>query len=376
MKQFPRYLLPQIRKDLKQKMVFVGGPRQVGKTTLAHEVLRDAKIHETAYLNWDIPEHRERILQQEWPHTSLWVFDEIHKYRAWRNVLKGIYDHYHTDKQVLVTGSARLDVYRHGGDSLQGRYHYLRLHPLSVAELRMTHTKDLLDLLKFGGFPEPFFRGTAIDAKRWSREYRTRLIQEDLLPLERISDLGKIELLMLRLPHLVGSPLSLNAIREDLEVSHKTVANWLNIFEKLYVLFRLPPFGAPSIRAVKKEQKHYHFDWTLPTELGLCFENLVACHLLKWVHFQQDVKGEDIELRYFRDIDGREVDFVIVKEGKPLMAVEAKWNDDEITQGLRYLKARFSACAMWQISATGKKDYQSREGIRVTPAVHFLKELV
>jgi predicted AAA+ superfamily ATPase len=344
----------------------------VGKTTLAKSLLYDNQ----GYLNWDVAEHRQAILNKEFPLSPLWVFDEIHKYRSWRNYLKGIYDTKSPQQQIMVTGSARLDYYRFSGDSLQGRYHYLRLHPLSLAELPEQSQSDFMNLLMLGGFPEPYFLGSEIEAKRWSREYRTRLIREDLIQLERVHDLGNIELLSMRLPELVGAPLSINALREDLQVSHKTVSAWLQILERLYAIFRIPPFGAPKIRAVKKEQKHYHFDWTLVADISLRFENLVACALLKWVHFQQDTCGEDVELSYFRDVDGREVDFVLVANKKPIMMVECKWSDAPVSQALNYLKQRFPECEAWQISATGKKDFITEKGIRVCPAISLLATLV
>lgn len=367
-----RYLTRQVRRDLARKMVFVGGPRQVGKTTLALHILTDRK----GYLNWDVPEHRERILRGQLPHVPLWAFDEIHRYRGWRNFLKGLYDAPTRRARVLVTGSARLDFYRFGGDSLQGRYHYLRLHPLSAAELKMTSGKDLMDLLERGGFPEPFLGRSNVEAKRWSREYRTRMIREDLASLERVQDIGRLELLVLRLPELVGSPLSINALREDLQVSHKTVMKWVQILERLFAIFRVAPFGAPRIRAVKKEQKHYHFDWSLVPTHPARFENLVASHLLKWVHFEADAKGRDVELRYFRDVDGREVDFVLTEGRKPFAFIECKWADEDVSPSLRYLTARFPGCATWQISATGSRDYVTPQGIRVAPAITYLKDLV
>ena len=181
---------------------------------------------------------------------------------------------------------------------------------------------------------------------------------------------------MLRLPALVGSPLSINALREDLRVSHKAAAGWLQIFERLDAIVRLAPFGAPRIRAVKKEQKHYHFDWSIVPLEPARFENLVACHLLKWVHYEQDAKGSDIELRYFRDTDGREVDFVIADGRRPVRCVECKWADAPIDKSLRYFKKRFPDCDAWQISAAGTKDYVSPEGIRVAPALVLLKTLI
>lgn len=373
MKLIKRYLCPQIASDLERKMVFIGGPRQVGKTTMAKQFLEP---NSRGYLNWDNTQHRELILRQELPVSPIWIFDELHKYKQWRNYIKGIYDVHGDDHKIMVTGSAKLDYYRHGGESLQGRYHYLRLHPLSVAELTIDTQKDFLTLLMLGGFPEPFFQQSEIETRRWSREYRRRLLEEDLSNLENVKDLSVLELLMLRLPELVGSPLSINALREALNVSHKAVDSWLTIFERLYAIFRIPPFGAPVIRAVKKEQKHYHYDWTLIKDETYRFENLVGSQLLKWVHYQEDTQGKHVELRYFRDVDGREVDFVVTVDGHPIHAIECKWNDDDVSGHLKYFKAKFPDCNAWQLSGIGKRDYISKEKIRVCPALAFLRDLV
>jgi hypothetical protein len=368
-----RYLSAAVRHDLaRKKMVFVAGPRQVGKTTLALS-LPGARA---GYLNWDVAEHRERILTRELPPGKLWVFDEIHKYRSWRNYLKGLYDARSRGQKILVTGSGRLDLYRFGGDSLQGRYHLLRLHPFSVAEIGASRPGALRDLLRLGGFPEPFLSGSETEARRWSREYRTLLVREEVSALERVQDLGSLELLMLRLPELVGAPLSVNALREDLQVSHRALTAWLAALERLYALFRIAPLGAPRIRAVKKLQKHYHFDWAAVPAEAPRFENLVGSHLLKWVHFEQDTQGRELELRYFRDLEGREVDFVVTERRQPTLLVECKWNDAPLDASLRYLRARFPGAAAWQISAMGTKDYQTPEGIRVAPALQLLKTLV
>lgn len=353
-------------------MVFVPGPRQVGKTTLA----KSLPGAETGYLSWDDLDHRDRILSRDLPKSPLWVFDEIHKYRTWRNYLKGVYDSHRPGQRILVTGSARLDMYRYSGDSLQGRYHLLRLHPLSVAELGIKTKVELNELLNLGGFPEPFFSGSKETARRWSRQHRSLLIHEELISLEQVLDLGNLELLSLRLPALVGSPLSINALREELQLGHRTVAKWIGMLERLYALFRLAPFGPPTIRAVKKAQKHYHFDWSAVPEKGPRFENLVACHLLKWVHYQQDTQGLDLDLRYFRNVQGHEVDFVVLDGFQPILLVEVKWGDAPVERGLRYLQHRYPEARAWQISATGKKDYQTPEGIRVAPALEFLRGLV
>jgi predicted AAA+ superfamily ATPase len=368
-----RYLETQARTDLQRKMVFVGGPRQVGKTTLARNLLGRAR---GGLLNWDVPADRDRILHADFPRIKLWVFDEIHKYRKWRNFLKGIYDSRPDGQRILVTGSARLDFYRFGGDSLQGRYHYLRLHPLSCAELGVETVAELETLSVLGGFPEPFLAGSEREARRWSNEYRTRLVREDLSSLERVQDVGSIELLMTRLPALVGSPLSVNGIAEQIRISHKTVSKWLEMLERLYAVFFVLPFGSPRIKAVKKARKHYHMDWSLVKDPGARFENVVAAHLLKWVQFREDTEGHRMELRYFRDTEGREVDFVVLEDDRPILFVECKSSDRDVDTSLRYLKARHPETDAWQVSAKGKADFVSAEGIRVAPALTLLLQLV
>lgn len=367
-----RYLQAQVVADLDRKMVFLGGPRQVGKTTLARTLVGSAD----GYLNYDVPADRERILRGEFPVAPLLALDEVHKYRGWRAMVKGLYDGRMEGQRLLVTGSARLDFYRHGGDSLQGRYHYLRLHPLSVAELGGGTQEEFESLLKLGGFPEPFFSGSEVEARRWSREYRSRLLQEEVRDLERVSDLGRLELLMLRLPELVGSPLSLNALSEDLEVSHRAVSHWVEILERLYAVFRIPPLGTDTIRAVKKAQKHYHLDWSLVLDPGARFENLVACHLLKWVHHQQDTQGRDLELRYVRDVDGREVDFALVEHGRVLELMECKRSAPEVPSALRQIKAKFPEATATLVVAEEVVPSRTLDGIEIRSAWEFLRRLV
>ncbi len=211
--------------------------------------------------------------------------------------------------------------------------------------------------------------------------YRERLIREEVTALEQVSDLGKLELLALALPQREGSPLSLNGLREDLQVQHATVARWVDVLERLYAIFRVPPFGgsarqARKLRAVKKEQKHFQCDWSLVADPGARFENLVACHLLKWVKFQIDTQGHDVQLRYFRDIDGREVDFVILHNQEPVAFIECKLSDSAIGGGLNHLHQRFPDAACRQISANGIKDYISPTGIHVAPAAKLLAQLL
>ena len=233
-----------------------------------------------------------------------------------------------------------------------------------------------MDLYTYGGFPEPFLLASETESRRWTREYHSRLVRQDLTDLERLYDISLVERLALRLPDLVGAPLSLNSLREDLQVSHQSVSRWVDMLENLYMLFRIYPFGGAKIRAVKKEAKHYHFDWTVVKDRGGRFENLVACHLHKWCCFLQDSEGSDVELRYFRDIDKREVDFVIVEDRKPVSFIECKVSGKEPHSGLRYLKERFPATPAFQLVLDEKPDVFTREKIRICRAENYLGDLV
>ncbi|MCY4425677.1 MAG: ATP-binding protein [Halieaceae bacterium] len=369
-----RYIADQCREDLTEKLVFIGGPRQVGKTTLALHLLGATAKH-PAYLNWDIDSDRNRILHNELPPGKLLIFDEIHKYARWRGLLKGFYDQHFPRRAALVTGSARLDHYRKGGDSLQGRYHYFRLHPYSLAEISSRPNQDDLNaLLKFGGFPEPLAKQNTRHWRRWRLERQSRVLMEDLVSLERVNEISLLELLYTALLDRVSAPLSLQSLRQQLQVSHDSVRRWLTIFDNLYLTFRISPYGAPSIRAVKKEQKLYFWDWSVLTDPGARFENLVASQLLKYCHFQEDREGYAMELRYLRDTGRREVDFVVIREHQPLFAVECKVGDRELAPQLKYFKERTDIPAFYQVHLSNK-DYQTADGIRVLPFRKFVAEL-
>ena len=367
-----RYLKKPIVSDLKKKMVFLGGPRQVGKTTLA----LDIAPKNFRYLNWDILKDRELILKQVFPLEKFIVYDEIHKFTQWRNYVKGLYDKHKDTKKILITGSARLDYYRHSGDSLQGRYHYYRLHPLTVKELKIKTSKDVQDLLDIGGFPEPFLSSSKRQSLRWIREYRSRVIYEDISTLEFSKSLSQMEALLLYLPEFVGSPLSINSLSRHFQLAHKTIAHWLDIFERMYLIYRLSPYFSQRLRSVKKEQKHYHYNWAEVKDLGARFENFIAGHLLKWVHFQQDYLGEDVDLYYFRNTDKKEVDFVITKNRQPIEAIECKLQFKEISSHLKYFQSRFPKTKCAQVHLKTQNEYISSEGIEVLGWKTFLNRYI
>lgn len=373
----PRYLEPAVADALKRKMVFVGGPRQVGKTTFALGFLgNDADETHPAYLNWDHPGVPPGLRRAELPAGQpLILLDEIHKYARWRNLVKGIYDTEKSRRKILITGSARLDYYRKGGDSLAGRYRYFRLHPFSLREFNRASPSqsDLQALLKFGGFPEPLFSQNEAEHRIWHRDRISRVVREDLRDLEHVREISLVEHLTDLLPSKVGSPLSVKSLREDLQIDHKTAERWLHILENLYVCFRLSPYGPPRVRAVKKERKLYLWDWSSVEDDGPRFENLVASQLLKYCHWIEDTEGYSMELRYLRDTDKREVDFVVLKDRKPLFAVECKSGEKAVGSAIRYFAERTPIPHFYQ-AHLGERYFSSGK-ITVLPFIRLCQEL-
>jgi hypothetical protein len=393
--EIARSLEPLIRTDLRDKMVFLAGPRQVGKTTLGKRVLATeaAAGAVTACFSWDREQDRRALRRAEWPAgQAVILLDEIHKYRQWKRWLKGEFDAQRARLRFLVTGSARLDVYRRGGDSLQGRYHHHRLHPFSLAELSEPAGRALPEpfrpidfpgrgeaellgqLLTLGGFPEPFLGQSEARLRRWHKERLDRFFREDVRDLEAVRDLERLQFLAELIAGRVGSPLSLNALREDLEISHKAVSHGVEVLARLYHLFLVRPYESRAVRSLKKMPKVYLWDWSQVAEPGARFENLMACHLLKLCHALEDQAGFRASLHYVRDATGREADFLVAVDRKPWFMVEAKVGDEAISKPLAYLAARLEVPQVFQVVLEGRRDFE-RDGIRVLPAHRFLAAL-
>lgn len=326
-----RDLMPLIQHDLLRKVVLLSGPRQVGKTTLSQQLMADRPGSQ--YLNYDVAAHRAVITARSWRQSApLLVFDEIHKMPHWKSWLKGVCDGRPPEQQVLVTGSARLETFRQAGDSLAGRTLRWRLLPLSVREwCGQQHAQPaqaLTHLLSRGGFPEPALAETDEQAQRWRAGYFEGLVREDVLEFSRLQDIRAMRLFAEMLRSRVGSPLSLASLARDLQVSPSTLARYLDILEALFIVFVVRPWHHNIARATLQSPKVYFYDNGLVLgDEGLRFENLVACHLLKQVQWQQDSRGSASGLHYIRTKDGAEVDFVL-SEGESLThLIECKLSD-------------------------------------------------
>jgi predicted AAA+ superfamily ATPase len=386
-----RYLHDIIKEDaLKaRKTAFISGPRQVGKTTLAKSILTNREN----YFSWDQVRFRRQwiknpeFLAAEISKGTL-VLDEIHKDRRWKQRLKGLYDTADEDLKIIVTGSARLDIYRKGGDSLLGRYIPYRLHPFSVAEnstpavpFQCFQDKSpcypLEALLQYGGFPEPLFGANSEKALRWSRLRLERLVQEDVRDLRHIQDLSALTVLCDFLPLKVGSLLSINNLRQDVGVAYATVRDWIQVLNALYICFLIKPYSKKLNRMVSAKPKLYLFDILQIENTAKRLENLTALHLLKACNYWTDTAQGNFELHFVRSKDSKEVDFLITNKTKPWMLIECKSNSKALNPTLLRFKEQLGTQHNFQLVSTPNyfRKYKE-ENVIVCAYEKFFSQLV
>lgn len=363
-----------ILKDLEKKLVLLVGPRQCGKTWLAKNIAKE--FHNSVYLNYDQPIDKKTIQEQSWlDSTDLLILDELHKMEGWKNYLKGVYDTKPESMRILVTGSARLDVYDKLGDSLAGRYFRHRLLPFSLAELAQANESlDINKLLERGGFPEPYLNDNTIEANRWRMHYINSLLSTDVFEIDKIYNAKAMQLVFNLLRNRVGSPLSYQSLAEDVAVSPTTIKKYVQILEALFIVFTVPPYSKNIARSLLKEPKIYFFDTGLVQgDDGAKFENLVAISLLKHVYGKVDTKAEDYALYYLRTKDGQEVDFALVFQDQIETMIEAKLSERIPSKSLIKFHEKYNIPAV-QLVKSLRNDYQ-QQGIRILKAEKFLSQL-
>ena len=369
-----RYQKKEILADLKRKMVFLAGPRQAGKTTLAQSIAKEFKS--SIYLTYDNLPDRQLILKQSWlPSTELIILDEIHKMDMWKNYLKGMYDTKQPHQKILVTGSARLEIFNRVGDSLAGRFFLHRLMPLSPAECEKVGVSYSVDqFLERGGFPEPFLAENLLVADRWRLAYVHSLLVNEVLDFDNIQNINAIRLVFELLRDRVGSPISYTSIARDVAISPNTVKKYIQILEALYIIFRVTPYSYNIARSLLKEPKIYFFDNGLVKgDDGVKFENFVATCLLKHVYAKTDYLAQLYTLNYLQTKESHEVDFVLARDGQVEKMIEVKNSNHHISKGLLYFHEKYGYPAVQVIKEL--KHEKKEQGIEFLRGESFLKDL-
>lgn len=371
-----RFLTEYIRTDLHRKIVLLTGPRQSGKTTLAKMVSPSFD-----YFNYDSAEHRLALHEKSWDRTKpLVIFDELHKMTKWKSWLKGVYDTEKHPPSILVTGSAKLDTYRKVGDSLAGRFFQYHLHPLDLKEitlLKLENSPETLDkLLLTGGFPEPFLEGNETFYKRWQKSHLDIILRQDLVDLEKISQIQKIETLIKLLRRRIGSPISYSSLAEDLQCSDKSVKRWLTILENMYVVFKVTPYHQNIARSLLKAPKYYFYDTgQIENDKGKKLENLVACSLLKEIHRLNDLYGKSFVLHYIRTKEGFEIDFLVTGEKDSVLLLEVKWGNDKPSRNFSRFANYFPDSRKVQIVKELTREKTFPDGLEIRKAHTWLSGL-
>lgn len=365
---------PYILKDLNKKLVFLVGPRQVGKTWLAKNIATE--FTNSIYLNYDKAFDRKIIHNESWlDSTELLILDELHKMEDWKNYIKGVFDTKPDTLRILVTGSSRLDIFEQMGDSLAGRYYKHRLLPISPAELTQCGLSvDINKLLLLGGFPEPYLSDDPLESERWRLQYINSLLSTDVFEFDKVYNLKAMRLIFDLLRTRVGSPVSYQSLSEDTAVSPTTVKKYIQILEALYIVFKVTPYSKNIARSLLKEPKIYFFDTGLiQADEGAQFENLVALNLLKHVYAKTDIYAEDYFLHYLRTKDGQEVDFALVKNDKVMQMIEVKLSDGEVNRSLKTFHEKYQYPAIQLVK--NLRNEHKEGNIQILNAQKFLSQL-
>jgi uncharacterized protein len=365
-----------ILQDLKKKMVFLVGPRQVGKTYLAKEIAKEYK--HPLYLNYDVLIDKKTILAAKWlPETDLVIFDELHKMPKWKNYLKGVFDVHPEGMHILVTGSARLETFRQSGDSLAGRFFVHHLLPLSLKELVSTpYAGDVSRLLVRGGFPEPFLAESDDAARKWRDVYVDSLVRDDVLDFADIDNMRALRDVFEIIRTKVGSNLSYANIAADVGVAATTVKRYVAIFEALYIVYRIVPYTKKIQRSLLKEPKLYFYDTGLVKgDSGAVFENMIANALQKHVHGIRDARGLAGAVMYLKNKEGKEVDFALVNDAGELeKLVEVKVSDESVAKQLLYFAEKYNVPAV-QVVQNMRYSRKVSELVEVRKVEEFLEGL-
>jgi len=368
----------EIFNSLNTKTVFLTGPRQAGKTTLALEIAKEFK--HPVYLDCYNSDDLKVIEAKNWAQgTDLVILDEIHKVDKWESYLKALLKDKDDGLKLLVLDSTATFT----SEQLQKAFPNLRaytLFPLSFSELLEAGCKVDIDKLMFrGAFPDAFFAEEDMAARKWRTQNTDNLLHREIFDFKKFGNFKTLGQCFEKLKTLVGQPVSFNALSKELGVISSTVQRYIVLFEQLNLIFRISPFAGNGqqctiARALTKRPKIYFYDTGLVEgNKEAKFENVMALSLFRHTLALREYQGLDAGLYYIRTKDGLSVDFCIVENTNIKYIAEARVGETEISRYLNYF--------CWKYNLQGKqivralKQEKKEDHIELLNAENFLKGL-
>ena len=357
MKPVTRIIQKSIEDGLFQgKVVIIYGPRQVGKTTLAKQILENHK-DEGLYLNCEILSVNQALATPEpeklksfFGNHKLIVLDEAQKVPNIGTILKVLVDTY-PELQIIATGSSSFELANQASEPLTGRVNRLILYPLSIQEIsqftsRLEVEARIDALLRFGAYPEVFLLPEQKAIGRLN-ELASDYLYKDVLSFERTKKSSLIINLLQLLALQLGNEVSYQELARSLGVSRLTIQKYIDILEQAFVVFTLRAFSRNLRKEISKSVKIYFYDLgirngliqnfnplNIRNDVGALWENFLAIERIKKCAYAPIFAN-----RFFwRTYDQKEIDYIEEREGK-LFAYEFKWGKGTGPVPTDFLKA-------------------------------------
>ncbi|MCK4870055.1 MAG: ATP-binding protein [Gammaproteobacteria bacterium] len=338
-----------INKYLKpNKVLAIFGPRQVGKTTLLNHYLTTTKLKykldtgDNIQTQQDLGSLDFNTILQYARGYELIVLDEAQKIPNIGKCLKIMVDQI-PDIRIIATGSASFELAGQLGEPLTGRKTTLTLYPISQIELlQLYNTHELQNRLEewliYGGYPEVVTADDFSAKRQLITEITQSYLFKDILELEKIKSSKTLTDLLRLLAFQVGSEVSLTELGQKLGIDYKTVARYLDLLEKAYIIIRLSGFSRNLRKEMHKKQKYYFYDngirnalisnfnpLNMRDDIGKLWENFIIIERIKKQHYH-DIYANNY---FWRTWDKKEIDLIEEREGK-LFGFECKWGKQTV----------------------------------------------
>ena len=328
------------------------GPRQVGKTTLCETILSQT-TSENEIVRWTGDSITDRVLLSVNDLANLRTYtdnkkiifiDEAQKIENIGNTLKLLVDFYKDTKQIIITGSSSINLIDNTAEPLTGRKSIFLMYPISMSEILLTHDRQALegqrtDLMVFGSYPGVLQLGTREEKISLLKELANSSLYRDILEFQQVRNSDVIMRLLRLLAFQIGQEVSMNELATQLGIDTKTVERYIDLLEKSYIIFRLPPYFTNKRKEISKSKKIYFYDLGIRNtiigdwnplmnrqDVWLLWENMMMIERMK----QREYLGKYALTYFWRTNNWQEIDLIEENAGE-LHAYEFKWWDKKVS---------------------------------------------